>query len=306
VSDVVIGQANAGRTPLPAISVVIPTRHRLDSLARCLERLAPGVQTLAADRYEVIVTDDGADPTAEAMVRERFPQARWTAGPRRGPAANRNNGASKASGNWLIFIDDDCLPSQQLLSEYAAFFAKGGRAAEGAIHAAGGDPSSDLAECPVNVSGGCFWSANIGLDRATYDATGGFDETYKYAAHEDVALRERVLQLTPIAFLSKAIVDHLVRQPTLIDKLRRLPQEWDAWAHHVSADGGSGTIKRRSPLGFFRVEMTRYARGVPHHLMNRRPRSAVVAAAYLLAGVPYVTWCMWRSQGATTFSYRHA
>ena len=81
------------------ISVVIPTRHRNDPLAECLARLAPGVQTLAADRYEVIVTDDGSAETSADVVRQRFPWARWAAGPRRGPAANRNNGARQARGS---------------------------------------------------------------------------------------------------------------------------------------------------------------------------------------------------------------
>lgn len=40
-------------------SVVIPTCRRNDLLAKCLDRLAPGQQTLSPDQYEVIVTDDG-------------------------------------------------------------------------------------------------------------------------------------------------------------------------------------------------------------------------------------------------------
>jgi hypothetical protein len=46
------------------ITVVIPTCRRPDVLVQCLDRLAPGAQTLPADRYEVIVTDDGV-PTVE-------------------------------------------------------------------------------------------------------------------------------------------------------------------------------------------------------------------------------------------------
>ncbi len=45
------------------ISVIIPTRHWNDSLADCLRRLAPGAPTLPANRYEVIVTDDGSAMT---------------------------------------------------------------------------------------------------------------------------------------------------------------------------------------------------------------------------------------------------
>ena len=45
---------------LPRWSVVIPTFDRVETLAVCLSRLAPGAQTLAPDQYEVIVTDDGS------------------------------------------------------------------------------------------------------------------------------------------------------------------------------------------------------------------------------------------------------
>ena len=49
------------------LSVVIPTCDRHAELAACLERLAPGVQTLVADTYEVIVTDDGKQPAEAAL-----------------------------------------------------------------------------------------------------------------------------------------------------------------------------------------------------------------------------------------------
>ncbi|MHC5729635.1 MAG: glycosyltransferase family 2 protein, partial [Nostoc sp.] len=66
-------------------SVIIPTYHRNDLLAKCLDCLAPGVQTLSAEQYEVIVTDDGSQTTAEEMIRQQYPWAKWVAGPRKGP-----------------------------------------------------------------------------------------------------------------------------------------------------------------------------------------------------------------------------
>ena len=42
------------------ISVVIPTRDRNETLARCLDRLAPCAQSLSHDLYEVVVSDDSA------------------------------------------------------------------------------------------------------------------------------------------------------------------------------------------------------------------------------------------------------
>ena len=104
------------------ISVVIPTRDRNETLARCLDRLAPCGQSLPHDQYEVIVSDDSAHAAARELIFDRYPWVRWTAGPRRGPAANRNAGSRVARGEWLAFTDDDCLPELGWLESFAAAF----------------------------------------------------------------------------------------------------------------------------------------------------------------------------------------
>jgi glycosyltransferase involved in cell wall biosynthesis len=144
------------------LSVIIPTYHRNDLLAKCLDCLAPGVQVLPAEEYEVIVTDDGSKTTAKEMIRDRYPWAKWVAGPRKGPAANRNNGAQYAQGEWLVLTDDDCLPDPNWLSAFADATTGSALALEGAIHPLG-DINQDLAECPVNLTGGRFWTANIAV-----------------------------------------------------------------------------------------------------------------------------------------------
>ena len=101
-------------------SVIVPTCHRNDLLALCLDCLAPGKQSLSADQYEVIVTDDGSHSTAESLVREQYPWVRWVQGPQKGPAANRNRGAKFAEAEWLAFTDDDCLPGPHWLAAFAA------------------------------------------------------------------------------------------------------------------------------------------------------------------------------------------
>ena len=99
-------------------SVLIPTFHRNDLLVCCLDRLAPGSQTLPVSQYEVIVSDDGRDSTAEEMLRQHYPWARWVKGPQEGPAANRNFAVTQAKGTWLVFTDDDCLPELGWLKAY--------------------------------------------------------------------------------------------------------------------------------------------------------------------------------------------
>lgn len=175
----------------PSFSVVIPTCHRDTDLARCLERLAPGVQTLAPETYEVIVSDDGTASTAEALMRDRFPWARWVQGPRRGPAANRNYGASIARGEWVVFTDDDCVPEPGWLAGYAGAARGDVRALEGRVFVRRAR-EHPFEFSPVNEKGGLFWSCNIAMRRTAFAEIGGFDERFPFAAMEDMDLRLRL------------------------------------------------------------------------------------------------------------------
>ncbi len=92
-------------------SVIVPTRNRRKDLLRCLEALKPSSPTNTEIDYEVIVADDGDDALA-CFLSNNLPWVRYCVGPQRGPAANRNAGASQAQGEWLVFLDDDCIRNQ--------------------------------------------------------------------------------------------------------------------------------------------------------------------------------------------------
>jgi GT2 family glycosyltransferase len=213
-------------------SVIIPTCNRNDLLAKCLARLQPDVQTLKEVDYEIIVTDDSAGEGAAALIAEQFPFVQWAAGPRRGPAANRNNGARLAKGEWLVFLDDDVIPDFGLLSAYYEKIKQLQNfwAFEGAILP---DDWSllqkDLAECPVNTRGNCFWSANICVQRNLFDTIGGFDENFLIAAQEDQDLYRRLKPYTEIYFIENAIVIHPVRFIHLNQKIKSIPQSVGNW-----------------------------------------------------------------------------
>ena len=97
------------------ISVVVPTYNRPRLLRRGLEALAR--QTLPTDRFEVIVVDDGSsEPAGEAAAgvdgRLDLRVLRKTRG---GLASARNHGAAAASGDLLLFLDDDIEPCAEFL-----------------------------------------------------------------------------------------------------------------------------------------------------------------------------------------------
>lgn len=191
-------------------TVVIPTCHRNELLARCLERLAPGAQTLPAADYEVIVSDDGTLSTAKDMVAAKFPWARWFIGPRRGPASNRNHGVRQGTSDWIVFLDDDCVPDAGWLAAYAQAIAahRGTRVFEGSVYV--DRPRRSLGEAsPTNEDGGRLWSCNFAIERKYFQELGGFDERFPYANMEDVELSFRIRQTRQgFAFVREASVCH--------------------------------------------------------------------------------------------------
>lgn len=214
------------------LSIIIPTCNRNELLAKCLQALEIQHHWDKMCVWEIIVTDDGMSDDAFEMIRKDFPQVRLSKGPRKGPAANRNHGASLANGQWLIFTDDDCLPQPGWLQAFSAAIGQhpACRAFEGKILPDNRELlKKDMAECPVNENGGCFWSANIMVEKALFILMGGFDEQFKIAAQEDQDLYLRIQQHTRPVFVPDALVVHPVRVVSLAKKISGLGASYANW-----------------------------------------------------------------------------
>lgn len=195
-------------------SVIIPTYHRNDLLALCLNCLKPGVQTLDSTQFEVIVSDDGQDTTAQQLIADHYPWARWVRGSQRGPAANRNSGASQAQNKWLIFTDDDCLPDAKWLAIYSQATQD-----HPDINVFEGRTIADRPrlrydeEAPLNETGGNLWSCNFAIKLSLFNTMKGFDEMFPYPAMEDIDLNTRLLnRKVKVKFLSNALIIHPYRR----------------------------------------------------------------------------------------------
>lgn len=104
----------------PEISIIIPTRSRPAQLKSCLE----AVTDLDAprDSFEVVVVDDGGPESLVHVIeplRQRLSLQLVVQPGNFGPAAARNAGAHAARGEYLVFIDDDCVPARGWLSALA-------------------------------------------------------------------------------------------------------------------------------------------------------------------------------------------
>lgn len=87
----------------PTFSIVIPTYGR----GRLLERVLPSY--LSTGSMEVIVVDDGSGPDDQASLEaiSSQPQVRVIRQPHLGLPTARNRGVGEASGEWVVFGEDD-------------------------------------------------------------------------------------------------------------------------------------------------------------------------------------------------------
>ncbi|MCX5706525.1 MAG: glycosyltransferase [Candidatus Omnitrophica bacterium] len=194
----------------PIFSVIIPTCNRIKLLDKCLKCFEPGSQSLAKEKYEVIVTDDSQQVDSMEMISASYLWVDWQPGAHNGPATNRNHGAKNAKGEWLIFCDDDCFADSQMLEAYLKAIESNPdcQVFEGRIYA--DRPRRSIAETgPWNEQGGFLWSGNFAITNNICCSLGGFDERFLYASMEDVDLRLRLKNSGyDFIFVSSASVVH--------------------------------------------------------------------------------------------------
>lgn len=110
-----------------SLSIIIPTYNRVAQLQNVLRALE--AQDYPTEEFEVLVVSDGAIDGTEAFLRTYQPNyvLRPIFQPNQGVAAARNNGVQQARGEIVIFIDDDVVPSQQLVRQHAETHAAEGQ-----------------------------------------------------------------------------------------------------------------------------------------------------------------------------------
>lgn len=199
----------ASREPeLPAFSVIIPTYQRRNSLARVLKGLE--AQRYPLHRLEVIVISDGSTDGSVEMVRHgRYPFAvQVLEQPNQGPGAARNSGLRRARGPFVLFLDDDVVPSPALLAEHARAHGSARdlavigallppvqhRSAWVAYEASSLDKQYRAMEAGVWQAGPRqFYTGNASILLEHLQRAGGFDTSFRRA--EDVELAFRLERL---------------------------------------------------------------------------------------------------------------
>ena len=223
------------------VSVVIPTYNEERFIRRCLEAVR-SQKHYPAELVEIIVVDNGSTDGTVAICREfadiilNHPELRV--------GAMRNRGARAASGQWLAFLDADCVPDPEWLSSAAhcmgtelcvtgdaydvpdpahwierAWFAQEQR---------GRRPS-------FNIPAG-----NLILSRDLFMQLGGFNEAL--ITGEDAEFCRRAAQIVPIIADDRIRVVHLGNPKTIKKFLAR-----EVW-HGMGALGSVRLDWKDKPL----------------------------------------------------------
>lgn len=100
----------------PFVSVVIPVLNDSDRLQLCLDALE--AQSYHAERYEVIVVDNGCQPALSQWATS-YPHVHIVCEAYPTSYAARNAGIQVARGQVIAFTDSDCVPAPNWIEQAA-------------------------------------------------------------------------------------------------------------------------------------------------------------------------------------------
>jgi glycosyltransferase involved in cell wall biosynthesis len=201
------------------VSIIVPVRNAPQDLFKCLE----AIKNSSYARYEIIVVDDAStDETGKvaeengAVVLRLLTQS--------GPGAARNQGAEKAKGEILLFIDSDVLVHKDTVARVASDFSKHPHI--GALFGSYDDDPAEknffsqyknlLHHFMHQISqreAVSFWAGCGAVRRDVFFSVGGFDDNrYSRPCIEDIEMGYRIRKKGHPIFLDKDLqVKHLKR-----------------------------------------------------------------------------------------------
>jgi glycosyltransferase involved in cell wall biosynthesis len=204
-------------TQYPLVSVIIPVYNRLQylrqAISSALEQTHPAV--------EVVVVDDGSPADPEPIVAQFAERVLFLRTENRRQAAARNTGIAAASGEYLLFLDDDDFLEpdaiENLLKAIGNYPAA--RWAAGRFWYAGADgkPSSRTHHIVLesgNIYQRLIHSCLMGVpstvlaEAAAVRDLGGFDDAKKLHMAEDYDLWLSLSKVSPIAAIKDFVTNY--------------------------------------------------------------------------------------------------
>jgi glycosyltransferase involved in cell wall biosynthesis len=253
------------------LSVIVPTHNRRDLLPRTLEGFC--VQTGNPPDWELLVVDDGSTDATEETVKtyaHRLPIRYFHQG-KSGVSTARNLGLREARGKLVLFLDDDVIPSPQLLAEHFGFHRQRSQEEFALLGYVTWNPELKITPFMrwYGEFGGLFgysrlrddgladarylYSSNISFKTGFLRAAGGFNESLTVL--EDHELGFRMARRGMKLFFRRATIGFHNQTFTFNQACRRLEKYSPGLEAFLSTDAGRAMAKRRA-RAVFRVTET--------------------------------------------------
>ena len=208
------------------ISLIVPVFNRPDEVDELLLSLSKQEDP----DFELIIVEDGSTISAAPICEKYKDQLhiQYFYKENTGPGLSRNYGVERASGEYCIFLDSDCVIPPQYIKVVREFLSKNQVDAFGGPDAA--DEHFSVLQKAINYAMTSFFttggirgggeklekfhprSFNMGITKEVYEKTGGFPTirfAYAKAAGEDLDLSIQIIKNGfKTALISDAFVYH--------------------------------------------------------------------------------------------------
>ena len=186
---------------LARVSVIIPTRNRSESLRQTIRCLR--AQELTRSQYEIVVVDDGSTPPVSKSLNEELADCSLVRLEGVERSAARNRGAAVATGDVLLFVDDDMTVGADFLTAHLGAHKEWPEAiVVGAIRLPDESLATPLGRFRQNLeqrttpavrgltsTRNFCTAANMSISRELFLGLGGFDVSLSSSEDQDLALR---------------------------------------------------------------------------------------------------------------------
>lgn len=215
------------------LSVVVPTQNRAEVLARCLDALEPQ----GAD--EVVVVDDVSTDSTARVLAERG----WVRAVRRerpgGRSGAKNTGVEAATGELVLFVDDDAIAQPELVERHRRHHAEHPEPHEALLGRVTWSPE-------IEVTPHMHWLENGGPMFAFGEIDDPGDVTWRMLYTTNVSLKR--------GFLEPFDEELPIYEDTelgfrLSKRGLRLRYDPDALVHHLRTETPERTERRMEEVG---------------------------------------------------------
>jgi GT2 family glycosyltransferase len=226
------------------VSVVIPTFNRKQVLAKAIR--AHLAQSAICEIKEILVVDDGSTDGTEAKVStltsETSVPIRYCKQSNRGQAAARNLGIQEATGEFILFTDDDIIPDCNLLREHLLWHDQHPEPHVAVLGHVTWSPevrptpfmkwfelrgplfAYEHFKGKMELDFRAFYTCNLSLKTEFLRRTGTFDEDFKGYGYEDTELGYRLQKNGMRLLYNPAAAAYHYKHVTFREACRRAEQ----------------------------------------------------------------------------------